>query len=296
MHSRRQFLQWTALAATAAATSQAWGKPSKTTPAELAAAWRRIEQGSGGRLGVALHDASGRRLAGLRDDERFPICSTFKFLLAAAVLYEVDQGRLRLDRRVPITTADLLGNSPTTREHVGPHGLSVAELCRATLIWSDNAAANLLFPLVGGPAGLTAFLRANGDSLTRSDRTEPTLNEFAPGDDRDTTTPAAMAGNLRRLLLGDALAAGSRQQLIEWLRDNRTGDARLRAGLPTGWKVGDKTGSNGEDTTNDIAILWPPGGRPPLLLTAYLQGARVDQDRQNAALRDVAASMAAAFG
>jgi beta-lactamase class A len=295
MHTRRRFLQWSALAASALAVQAAWGKQAKggvLAEDALDAALARIEQRAGGRLGVALRDAQGRHLAGRREDERFPMCSTFKFLLAGAILHEVDAGRLRLDRRVPIAAGDLLGNSPITEQHVGPRGLSVGELCQATVTRSDNAAANLLFPLVGGPAGVTAFLRASGDAVTRVDRTEPTMNLFAPGDDRDTTTPAAMAGNLRRLLLGEVLKPASRQQLTAWLRDNRTGDKRLRAGLPAGWQVGDKTGFNGEDTTNDIAILWPPGGGAPMLLATYLQGAAVDPDGQNAALASVAGAVA----
>lgn len=295
MHTRRRFLQWSALATSAVAVANSWAKQGPAaTPADepLEAALARIEQQAGGRLGVALHDAQGRRLAGRREDERFPMCSTFKFLLAAAILHEVDGGRLTLDRRVPIAASDLLGNSPVTEQHVGPRGLSVAELCHATVTLSDNAAANLLLPQVGGPPGLTAFLRASGDAVTRLDRTEPTMNLFAPGDDRDTTTPAAMAGNLRRLLLGDVLKPVSRALLVAWLRDNRTGGKRLRAGLPAGWRVGDKTGFNGEDTTNDIAILWPPGASAPLLLATYLQGAKVDPDGQNAALAAVAAAVA----
>lgn len=291
MHTRRRFLQWSALAASALAVQAAWGKQAKTgvpLGEGLEAALARIERQAGGRLGVALHDAQGRRLAGQREDERFPMCSTFKFLLAGAILHEVDAGRLRLDRRVPIAASDLLGNSPATEQHVGPQGMSVGELCQATVIFSDNAAANLLFPLVGGPAGLTAFLRANGDAVTRTDRLEPVMNDFALGDDRDTTSPAAMAGNLRRLLLGEVLKPASRVRLTGWLRDNRTGGKRLRAGLPAGWQVGDKTGFNGEDTTNDVAILWPPGGGAPLLLATYLQGAQVDPDGQNAALASVA--------
>jgi len=295
MPTRRRFLQYSMLAAGACATAPVWAKALKTGRGGLDEALARIERDSGGRLGVALHDASGHRLGGRRDDERFPMCSTFKFLLAAAILHRVDAGQLRLDKRVPIAATDLLGNSPETERHVGANGMSVAELCRATLIWSDNAAANLLLPLVGGPAGLTSFLRASGDPLTRTDRTEPTLNAFVPGDDRDTTTPAAMAGNLRRFLLGDVLSPASRQQLLTWLRDNRTGGKRLRAGLPAGWEVGDKTGFNGEDTSNDIAILFPPGGGAPLLLTAYLQGAKVDPDGQNAALAAVAKAVAAAL-
>jgi len=292
MRTRRRFLQGAACAGAVLALGPVRAAPRSASA--LDATLAQIERDSGGRLGVAVHDARGRRLAGHREDERFPMCSTFKFLLAATVLHAVDQGRLRLDRRVPVAASDLLEHSPETARHVGAQGMSVAELCRATLIWSDNAAANLLLPLVGGPAGVTAFVRASGDPLTRHDRPEPEVNRFAPGDDRDTTSPAAMAGNLRRLLLGDVLSVASRGQLLEWMRDNRTGDTRLRAGLPAGWTVGDKTGSNGRDITNDIAIVWPPGGRDPLLLTAYLQGATVPAGQQDAALAAVARAVAAA--
>lgn len=296
MQSRRRFLQYSMLAAGAGWLAPQWAKATEKRMDPLADRFARIERDSGGRLGVALLDSSGRQLAGHRQDERFPMCSTFKFLLAAAVLQGIDQGRLRLDQRVAVAKSDLVGNSPETEKHVGSAGMRVDELSRATLIWSDNAAANLLLPLVGGPPGLTAFLRANGDRLTRSDRTEPTLNQFAAGDDRDTTTPAAMAGNLQRFLLGEVLSPASRQQLTTWLRDNRTGDTRLRAGLPAGWQIGDKTGFNGEDTSNDIGILWPPGGGSPLLLAAYLQGAKVPPEGQSKALAEVAAAVAAAHG
>lgn len=165
--------------------------------------------------------------------------------------------------------------------------LTVRDLCRATLVTSDNAAANLLLPLVGEPAGLTAFLRAQGDAVTVAARYEPEANRFAPDDPRDTTSPAAMAGNLQRFVLGDALDEASRRQLADWLIDNQTGDARLRAGLPQGWRVGDKTGSNGRDTTNDIAVLWPGRGGPPWVLTSYLQGSTLDEDGRNGILRRV---------
>ncbi|WP_140719235.1 class A beta-lactamase [Pseudomonas sp. Hp2] len=288
MIARRRFLQVSGLALASLASGGAWAKRGVMNAAgDLAGRWAAIERESGGRLGVMLLDTAGGRRVGHRQDERFPMCSTFKFLLAAAVLKQVDAGKVGLDRRLPIQASDLVGHSPATGKHVGPDGLSVAEMCQATLIWSDNAAANLLYPLVGGPAGLIAFLRGIGDATTRTDRLEPMLNEFAPGDPRDTTTPAAMAGTLQRILLGDVLRPASRRRLTDWLIDNRTGNARLRAGLPPDWKIGDKTGSNGEDTVNDIAILWPPG-RPPLLLAAYLNGAKVDAAGQDAALRAVA--------
>ncbi|MDH5824596.1 class A beta-lactamase [Luteimonas sp. RD2P54] len=264
----------------------------------LAQALDGLERDSGGRLGVAILDSGSGRRFGRRADERFPMCSTFKLLLAAAVLRRVDQGSERLDRNVSIAASDLVPHSPRTGRRVG-EGMRVDDLCRASMIWSDNAAANLLLRTIGGPGGLTRFARALGDPHTRLDRWETALNSATPGDPRDTTTPAAMAGNLRRLLLGEALHPASRALLTGWLVDNRTGDARLRAGLPAGWRAGDKTGTsiNAEDqgTANDIAVLWPPG-RQPVLVACYLTGAPPDVDAMNAVHAAVARAAAAALG
>ncbi|RYE94954.1 MAG: class A beta-lactamase [Oxalobacteraceae bacterium] len=292
MLNRRQFLYATGASVLLAASRPAWALTPAMLPGDvLRAQWAEIERSSGGRLGISLLDSGTGKRIGLREDERFPLCSTFKFVLAAAVLQRVDKGELTLAQRVKIRAADMLSHAPVTERHVGG-SLSVAELCRATMIYSDNPAANLLFPLVGDPAGLTAFLRGIGDARTRSDRHEPEMNRFAPGDPRDTTTPAAMAATLRTLLLGNVLKPASRKQLTDWMIDNRTGDTCLRAGLPRGWKIGDKTGSNGTDTRNDIAIIWPPAGKAPLLLTAYLNGASVDSDARDAAVKAVAQAVA----
>ncbi|MCF7750904.1 L2 family class A beta-lactamase [Bacillus subtilis subsp. subtilis] len=289
MFARRQFLQWTGAAAASALAATALAKVPPHVSARLADAtdFAALEATSGGRLGVTLlNTATGQRI-GHRQDERFPMCSTFKFALCAAVLRMADQGKLALDRRLAMTPQDILSHAPVTARHVGKD-LSVRDLCRATMVTSDNPAANLLLRVVGGPAGVTAFLRASGDAVTRNDRYEPDMNKFAPGDPRDTTSPAAMAASLQRLVLGDVLAPASRQQLADWLIDNETGDARLRAGVSKAWRVGDKTGSNGEDTTNDIAILWPLAGGTPWVLTSYLQGASVDDAGRNDVLRQVA--------
>lgn len=290
MLARRQFLSLggAALASALLPAALAGAAEANTTPAAppTAADFAAPEKASGGRLGVCLwNPASGAR-HGHRMDERFPMCSTVKFPLAAVVLHRADAGQLSLDQRVPVRQADIIDHSPFTERHVGK-SMTVRDLCRATMIVSDNAAANLLLPLVGGPAGLTTFLREHGDRVTISARNEPELNRFAAGDPRDTTSPAAMAGNLQRFLLGDVLKDASRQQLADWLIDNQTGDARLRAGLPQGWRVGDKTGSNGRDTTNDIAVLWPLAGGAPWLLVSYLQGSSLDDDGRNGILRQV---------
>ena len=228
--------------------------------AALQARLAHLEKTSGGRLGVAVLDSADGRRFGLRQDERFPLCSTFKLLLAACVLARVDRGEEQLARRIVYGRGDLVEYSPTAERHVGKPGLSVAELCEAAVTLSDNGAANLLLASLGGPAGLTDWLRGTGDEVTRLDRNEPTLNQAIPGDPRDTTTPTAMLETLQRLLLGDVLKPTSREQLRAWLLANQTGDARIRAGVPKDWKVGDKTGTGPKatGTSNDVAILWPP--------------------------------------
>ena len=119
--------------------------------------------------------------------------------------------------------------------------------------------------------GFTAFARTLGDQVTRLDRIETELNEATPGDPRDTTTPAAMTENLRKLVLGDALSTKSRAQLKNWLIGSKTGDTRLRAGVPAGWIVGDKTGTGGRGTNNDVGIFWPPS-RAPLVVSTLPHG------------------------
>ena len=252
-----------------------------------------LERRNGGRLGVAAFDsASGRRI-GHRSEERFPMCSTFKFLAAAFVLARVERGEERLDRRIVYSTQDLVTYSPITKDHVGPAGLSVAELCDATMTLSDNTAGNLLLASFGGPAGLTAYARSLGDQTTRLDRIETALNEGLPDDPRDTTSPIAMLGTMQRLLLGDALSAASRDHLTGWLIANKTGDKRLRAGMP-GWKVGDKTGTGGNGSANDIAIVWPTG-RAPLLVTVYYTGSTISDEARNDVIAEAGRIVAASL-
>lgn len=222
------------------------------------------------------------------------MCSTFKWLLAAQVLARVDTGEESLERVVRYGPADLLEYAPVTRERVEAGGLTISELCAAAVQVSDNTAANLLLATVDGPAGFTAFLRTLGDPTTRLDRTEPELNAAKPGDPRDTTTPAAMLEDLRTVLLGDVLSPASRERLIDWLVTSMTGKARLRAGLPTDWRAGDKTGTCGRGFANDVAIAWPPG-RKPILIAAYLAEAEASFEDCNAALAEVAREVAKAF-
>jgi beta-lactamase class A len=274
------------------------GRAARAAPnaADLNSRMAALEKRGGGRLGVAALDLkTGQRLA-WRADERFRMCSTFKMPLAAHVLRRVDQGREDLNRRITYGKAALMGNSPVTEKHVAD-GLTVGQLCEATVTLSDNAAANLLLDAVGGPKTLTRFLRSLGDEVTRCDRYEMELNFGDPEDPRDTTTPAAILATWKTLLVGDALSPASRAQLTAWVVANRTGDKRLRAGLPSGWKVGDKTGNDGKSITNDIGVAWPSPGRPPILIAAFLDRSSPDDDVRSGVHADVARILVASgFG
>jgi len=250
------------------------------------AALAELERRQGGRLGVAILDTGNGRRIMHRADERFLMCSTFKLLAVATVLVRVDRGAERLDRRIVFGKEAVLAYAPVTSHRVGEPGMTVAELCEAAITVSDNTAANLLLASMGGPAAVTACARSLGDPVTRLDRIEPELNIASPGDERDTTTPAAMLADLHALLLGDALSHVSRGQLLEWLRATSTGTEQLRAGLPAGWQAGDKTGSGAQRETNDIAIIWPPQ-RKPLLVAAYYAGSTAATDERHAVLAAV---------
>lgn len=255
-----------------------------------------IEKKSGGRLGVSLLDPASGRATGHNRDQRFPMCSTFKLLAASAILARVDGGREDLARRIAIPRDGIVVNSPITGPRAGGEPMSLAEICEAAMVVSDNTAGNIMLDSLGGPLGLTAYLRKLGDDVTRLDRIEPDLNEALPDDPRDTTTPAAMATNIRKLLFGDALSQGSREQLTNWLLGNRTGATRMRAGMPKDWRVGDKTGTGERGTTNDVGLVWP-AQRAPMIVTIYLTGASPDdQDSRNAVIASVGRLVAGALG
>jgi len=255
----------------------------------------QFEAKSGGRLGVAVIDTGDGSLTQHRGDERFPMCSTFKVLAAAAVLKKAGEDLAGLQQRLRFEKSDLVDYSPVTSEHTGGDGMTMAEFCEAAITRSDNTAGNMLLKNIGGPEGLTAFARSLGDEVTRLDRIETELNEAKAGDVRDTTSPNAMAANLRKLVLGDALLPAARDQLIAWMVANKTGDARLRAGLPRGWRVGDKTGSGRHGTANDIAVVWP-SDRPPLIVTTYLTGSNLEMGGQNEIIARIGGAIGDAFG
>lgn len=246
---------------------------------------KEIETETGGRLGVALVDSKGALILGFNRDERFAMCSTFKAPLAAAVLTGAEGGKFGLEGQISFTKADILEYAPVVKKNAKRGRMSMEELAAAAVEVSDNSAANLLLPMIGGPEGLTKYIRAHGDSVTRLDRNEPTLNENAEGDERDTTSPAAMAGLMGRLIFKD-LKAESADKLRSWLGASTTGDKRIKAGLPKGWTSGSKTGSCGT-AYNDVALVKAPGGEE-YILAIYLDRPTVDARAAEAAIAETA--------
>jgi beta-lactamase class A len=243
---------------------------------------------------VAILDTGDGKRLEYHATDRFPMCSTFKFLAVAAVLHKVDTHQEDLEHRISYSPADLDTWAPVTKEHVKEGSMTLDGLCGAAIEYSDNTAANLLLQSIGGPNGFTQYIRSLGDPITRLDRTEPTLSTALAGDERDTTTPNSMLQDTQLLLLGDKLSQASRQQLEAWLAGNKLGDKRLRAGLPADWRVGDKTGTGENGARGDVAIVRPPN-RPPILMVVYTHGSGVSDEKLNDAFAAVGRVVADGF-
>ncbi len=272
--SRRALLSFGAGAALTAVLPTVAYASARGVPARM----RELEREYDARLGVFALDTGTGRTVAHRADELFPVCSVSKTLAVGAVLRDLDRDGEYLARRVRYTEDDVktAGHIPVTGapENIA-NGLTVEELCAAAVSCSDNGAMNLLMRGLGGPAAVTRFCRSLGDPTTRLDRWEPDLNSAEPGRVTDTTSPRAIGQTYARLAVGRALDAGDRKRLAGWLVANTTGDARIRAGVPAGWTVGDKTGTGRYGTTNDVGIAWPQD-RAPIAL-AFLS-TRQEQD------------------
>ena len=278
-HSRRDFLIGTALLVSPAVARA--GVDDRIL---------EMENTLGGRIGVsALNTANGLRIRH-RGDERFAMCSTFKAALVGTVLARFDHGDLALSQQIKFGERDLLSNSPETIAHLNEGALSAEMLCAAAVKVSDNTAANLLLSLIGGPAQLTAFFRSLGDNVSRLDRVELDLNSNLPNDPRDTTTPDAMSGNLKSLLVeGEVLSTASRDRLTNWMLNEQNGRNRIRLGLPSDWLVANKPGTSADraGATNDIAVAWPPG-RAPIKISVYIDAREATLERRTMAIAEVA--------
>lgn len=265
------------------------------TPASTTARLRELERLHGARVGAYAYNLATGVAVRHRSDERFPLLSTFKTLAAAAVLRDLDRDGEVLAKVVHYTEADIVPDSPVTgtAENIA-NGVSVARLCDAAICDSDNTAGNLLLRELGGPRGVTRFARSLGDPVTRLDRWEPELNSAEPGRITDTTSPAALARDYARLVLGDALERRDRERLTGWLLNCRTSGTRFRAGLPPEWTVADKTGGGSYASCNDVGVAWTPDGVPVVLavLTTKPDG-DADAAGDHPLVREAAAALAA---
>ncbi|MFD9035281.1 class A beta-lactamase [Streptomyces sp. NPDC059567] len=255
----------------------------------VSARLQELERRYDARLGVyAIDTGSGREVAH-NANARFPYASTFKALAAGAVLRTYTSGGM--GRKVTYSRDDLVDHSPVTEKHVGT-GMSLDELCEAAVRHGDNTAVNLLLDQLGGPRRLDTMLGEWGDDVTQVERREPQLNEWAPGATRDTSTPKALAEDLRALVLGDVLGSDERARLATWLKTSTTGTELIRAGMPRGWVVGDKSGAGSTyGTRNDIAVAWPPG-RAPVVLAVLSNRRTQDARYDNKLIADAAAAVA----
>lgn len=263
-------------------------------PRPVAKAIEDIETRLSARVGVSIIDTESGKTWSHKGDERFPMNSTFKAFLCAALLDAASNGTVDAGREVVVEESDIVSYSPVTAKRVGGAGFTIEDLCRVTVTISDNAAANIVMKEVGGPEGVTAFLRGIGDDISRVDRWEPESNTGIPGDDRDTTTPDAAAETLKKLVLDETLAADARAKLTGWLEGNKVGNSTLRAGLPEGWRIADKTGAGANGSRNNIAVIWPEG-RKPLVIAIYITQTTAAFEARNKAIAGIAQALPAAL-
>ena len=263
--------------------------------ARLVAAVQAEERALQARVGIALFDANTGRTVHHRGGERFPLNSTHKTFSCAALLARVDAQAVALDQSVSINSGMLVAYSPITEKSLAPQTITLRELCRAAVSYSDNTAGNVVLDAIGGTAGFNAYMRSLGDDQTRLDRKEPELNESVPGDVRDTTTPMAIVDGLRKVLLGDGLSEPSRNELLQWMLDDRVGGALLRASLPADWRIADKTGAGGYGSRSIIAVIWPPARRP-LVVGIYITQTDASMAASNQAIARIGAVLSEVYG
>lgn len=247
----------------------------RRTRCDPSARLRAVERARGGRLGAFVLDTGSGRSFGWREHERFCHCSTFKLSLAALTLREADAGRLDLAEMLPFNQTDVIAHSPVVAKDFARGRLPIQTLAEAVQVKSDNAAANLLMRRLGGPGAVTRFWREIGDTKSRLDDYEPTVNVIPAGTEENSTTPQAMAGTVRRIVLGDVLSATNRDRLRGWMAATQSGLARIRAAAPDTWHGYDKTGTGMREgvgnKTNDLAVLVPANGRSPLIVIGYFE-------------------------
>ncbi|WP_260484101.1 serine hydrolase [Sphingomicrobium flavum] len=230
----------------------------------IAAELNAIEQRTGGTLAVALLDRNGQPLILRNSSTPMATCSAFKFQLAAAALDAARKGEFDLDTPIAFDKAALPGYSPVLEKDTDS-AVTLGEAIEAALTLSDNGATNIIMRALGGPRKVSERFNLMRDFQIRMHRYETDLNQNAKGDLRDTSNAIGFAQAIHRLALSDMLHPDDRVTLLRLSAASTTGLDRVRAGLPEGWKVGDKTGTckpegHEDQQINDIGWIETPAG------------------------------------
>ncbi|HSW71158.1 MAG TPA: class A beta-lactamase [Gammaproteobacteria bacterium] len=225
-----------------------------------------LENSLDGRIGIYALNTANNQSIQYRALERFPIQSTFKIMVVSAILKKNSTDNQLLRKKITYTNEDLVFWSPITEKNINS-GMTISELCAAAMMYSDNTATNLIMKELGGPAAVTAFARSIGDTSFYVSNWEPELNSN-PNNATDISTPKAMAKAVEKLALEETLLVPQREKLVAWMKGNTTGATRIRAGVPKGWVVADKTGSGDFGISNDIAVIWPRDCAP-IIVSIY---------------------------
>ncbi|MGI9280766.1 MAG: class A beta-lactamase [Endozoicomonas sp.] len=244
-----------------------------------------LEKRLDARIGVSIYEVSTKKGWSYKGNQRFPLMSTFKTLACAKLMNDADNNKLSLNSATTVTKEMLVTYSPVTAKQVGKN-ISLEKACEATMLTSDNTAANIVLEHIGGPSELTNFLRSTGDSVSRLDRIETKLNEGKPGDLRDTTTPEAIVQTLNQLVFGNVLSEPSKNQLKQWMIENQVADGLLRSVLPDGWSIADRTGAGGYGSRGIAAIVWPEY-KPPFIVSIYITETDSSFDARNSAIAEI---------
>ncbi|MUK69667.1 class A beta-lactamase [Aliivibrio fischeri] len=244
-----------------------------------------IELSSGGYIGVSVLNTETNKMWEYKGDQRFPMMSTFKTLACAKMLYDSSVGGIDKYKTTTITKEQIMPWSPIT-EPLVDHMITTKKACEATMLMSDNTAANIVLNEIGGPSSLTQFLRAIGDDKTRLDRIEPELNEAKNGDKRDTTTPVAMSKTLNVLLFGNTLNPQDKQTLKSWMMNNKVSDPLLRSTLPSNWSIADRSGAGGFGSRGITAAIWNDNHQP-IIISIYLTQTKLDMAERNQVIVEV---------
>ena len=274
-------------------------------PATLDGELRRTAKSANGEVGVAAWslEGGGPRVL-LNGDQPFPMASTFKVAIAGAVLARIDAGELSLDKMLPVEPDKYVESDVIASALIHPGvSLSIENLLELMLTRSDNTATDVLVTAAGGPEAVTGWVRKLGISGLRVDRdtagilrdffhfpmgtfsealaaarkSDPKLDERGEhpnptfdNDPRDTSTPSAMAELLTKIFSGRALSPPSTKTIIATMERCHTGDNRIRARLPSGTVVADKTGTLG-GTVNDVGVITLPENKRRLVLALFIK-------------------------